>query len=353
MQAAEPREFGVLKPGNRAEYPDLLAMPELCLKPHHVEQGAQLVVLPQLNHGVGLFVALVGVGQPHGLHRAMAQRFDAAFGHDFDGEATVEIRDVFPVFEGGFFASDQRLHKREIPVAIEGAIEVVAAVAARSDFVVAGLKPGFVHIDAVAVNDRSDGVEEGKGAFACEPGDRLREVGRGQRTRGDDVDIGMIRNYFRHFPADNLNIWLGRDRLGDRGGESVAINRERAARRHLVGVGAGHDQGIHPPHFKMHKADGVCAGFVRSEGVGAYKLGERAGLVRGGGAQWPHLVQDCRHARLRELPGGFAAREAAPHHMHRGERGGRAVGLIEFHFQPQMRLSRPDCNGWGEARPRQ
>ena len=54
VQAAEPRELGLLQPRNGAEDARLLAVPQLGLEAHHVEQRAELVVLAQLHDGVGL-----------------------------------------------------------------------------------------------------------------------------------------------------------------------------------------------------------------------------------------------------------------------------------------------------------
>ena len=44
--------FGLLKAGDRAEQPHLLGVLQLRLEPDHVPQGAELVVLPELDHRV-------------------------------------------------------------------------------------------------------------------------------------------------------------------------------------------------------------------------------------------------------------------------------------------------------------
>ena len=107
------------------------------------------------------------------------------------------------------------------------------------------------------------------------------------------------------------------ERRRDGGGKAVAVDRERAAGRHLVGVGRAHDQRAEPAHLGVQQADGVVVRVVGAERVRADELGEAVGLVRGGRAQRPHLVQHDRHAGLRELPGGLRAGEAAADDMDR------------------------------------
>ena len=54
MQAAEPRELGVLQAGDHAEDARLLAVLQLGLEADHVAQRAERIVLAQLHDGVGL-----------------------------------------------------------------------------------------------------------------------------------------------------------------------------------------------------------------------------------------------------------------------------------------------------------
>ena len=76
MQAAEPRELGVLQAGDRAEDARLLAVLQLGLEADHVAERAQRIVLAQLHDGVGP-AAGARVGQADRLHRAEAQRLAA------------------------------------------------------------------------------------------------------------------------------------------------------------------------------------------------------------------------------------------------------------------------------------
>ena len=67
MKPAEARELGLLQARNGAEDAHLLAVLELGLEAHHVEQGAELVVLAQLHDGVGLHRGACGLVRPNGF----------------------------------------------------------------------------------------------------------------------------------------------------------------------------------------------------------------------------------------------------------------------------------------------
>ena len=57
-------------------------------------------------------------------------------------------------------------------------------------------------------------------------------------------------------------------------GEALAVDRQRAAGRHLAGVGGGHDQRAAAAHLGVQQADGVVLPVVRAEGVGTDQLGQ-------------------------------------------------------------------------------
>ena len=73
--------------------------------------------------------------------------------------------------------------------------------------------------------------------------------------------------------------------------EAVPVDGERAACGQLVRVGGLHNQRAHTAHLLVQQANRVGLDIVRTEGVGADKLGESSGLVRLGQARGPHLVQ--------------------------------------------------------------
>ena len=93
--------------------------------------------------------------------------------------------------------------------------------------------------------------------------------------------------------------------------KAVAVDGQRAARRNLVGIGAGHDQRVHAPHLAMDQADGIGCRLVRPEGIGTDEFGQLVGLVGIGAAHGAHLVQDDGNADAGDLPGGFGPGEAA------------------------------------------
>ena len=147
----------------------LLAVLQLGLEADHVEQRAERVVLAQLDDGVGLLAGPVRVRQPDRLHRPVPQRLAAALGHHLDRQAAVEIgRRRLPLLEARLVAGEQRVDEALVLLAVERAVDVVGAGAARAGLVVARLEPGDVHVDRVAVDDRRDGVEEGELALAGE-----------------------------------------------------------------------------------------------------------------------------------------------------------------------------------------
>ena len=148
VQAAEPGEFRVLQSGNGAENTHLLAVFQLGLEADHVEQRAELIVLAQLHHGVGLQVGLARIGQAERLHRAVAQRFAAALRHHLDRQATVEIRcRRLPFVKRCLVAADQRVDEGVVLFACERAVDVIGARAAGTGFVIARLEPGGIQID--------------------------------------------------------------------------------------------------------------------------------------------------------------------------------------------------------------
>ena len=167
------------------------------------------------------------------------------------------------------------------------------------------------------MHDRRDGVEEGERVFAGQRADRGGERRRGQRTGGDDDVVPVVGRQAGDFAALDANAADRRaSAASTAGGKAVAVDRQRAAGRHLVGVGRAHDQRAERAHLAVQQADRVVLGVVGAERVGADEFGEALGLVRGGGARRAHLVQHDRDAGVGDLPGGLAAGEAAADDVH-------------------------------------
>jgi hypothetical protein len=107
------------------------------------------------------------------------------------------------------------------------------------------------------------------------------------------------------------------DRARDFGSESFPVDRQCGAGGDAVPVAGAHDQRTQRAHFLVEQADGIVLGIVGAETVGADHLGEAVGLVR-----WSHVsaaahfAEADAQARFGELPGSFAAREAAADDVH-------------------------------------
>jgi hypothetical protein len=173
VKAAQPRELRVFQTWNGAEDAHLFGVFQLGLETNHIEQRAEFVVLAQLHHGVGLVVRLVRIGEPKWFHRAMTQSLNAAFRHDFDWQAAIEVGCIrLPFMEARLVAGEQRRNEGVILLTWQRAVDVVGARAARAGFVVAGLKPGLTEIDAVAMDNWRDGVEKRELLLARQAGNR-------------------------------------------------------------------------------------------------------------------------------------------------------------------------------------
>jgi hypothetical protein len=133
---------------------------------------------------------LVGVGEAHGLHRAETQGFAAAFGHDLDRQATVEITGCLTLVKFGLVGGQKRVDEGFILVTRHRAIHVGGLFLDRFALVVARLHPGHRHVDAFGIDDGGDGVEEGQSLGTSFGADRLGQGTGGQRAGGNDPVAG-------------------------------------------------------------------------------------------------------------------------------------------------------------------
>ena len=195
--------------------------------------------------------------------------------------------------------------KRVVLVARERAVEVVVAALA-----VARGGEGDRAVDRVGADDRRDGVVEVEVPRAEQLLQRRRQRRRGERPGGDDRHAVRQRG---DLGAPHGDARVRGDRRGHRRGESLAVDRQRRARRHRVRVGAVHHQRAELAHLLLEQADGGVARVV-AKGVGADQLGQPIGLVRFGAAQRPHLDQVDVAAGVRGHPRRLAAGEAAADH---------------------------------------
>src|SRR6266487_2530335 len=185
MKAAEAGELGPLETWNGPKDPRLLAVFELGLEAHHVEERAEAIVLAQLDDGVRLYARRMRIGEAERLHRPVAQCVAAALRHHLDRQAAVEIGRL-PIVEGDFLSRAQGVDERLVFFARERTIDVSGVRAARARFVVARLAPGARHVDRIAVDDGADGIEEGECVLARELRDGIGEARRGQGSGGND-----------------------------------------------------------------------------------------------------------------------------------------------------------------------
>jgi hypothetical protein len=186
--------------------------------------------------------------------------------------------------EGDLVAGEQGIDECLILFARERTVDVGGIRAAGPCFVVARLQPSARHVDRIAVNDRSDRIEEGQRVLARELGDGVGQCWRGQRSGGDDDAVPIGRGQSGDFFAADLDQRLRGERRGDGGGKSVAIHRQRAAGRNLIGVRRAHDKRAQPTHFLVQKPDGVEVLVIGTEGIRTNQLGKRGGLMSRGHA---------------------------------------------------------------------
>jgi len=312
MDAAEACELGLLQSRNHPEHTHLLGVLHLGLEAHDVEQRAEPVVLAELNDGMRLPLRMARIGEPDRLHRPEAQGVAAARRHHLDRQAAVEIGGRrLEVAERHRLGGEQRIDERLVPGAIERAVEVVGAGAAGTRLVVARLRPGDRHVDGIAVDDRRDGIEEGEGVGPGEAAHRLGERRRGQRAGGDDDAVPLGGGQAGHLLARDGDQGMSGERRRDGRREGVTVDRQRAAGRHLVGIGGPHDQRSEAAHLGVQQADRIGGGIVGAERVGADELGQAVGPVGRGGVDGPHLVDHHGNTAGGDLPSGFAAGESA------------------------------------------
>ncbi len=120
--------------------------------------------------------------EPDRFHRAKAQGIHTARRHHLDRHAAFEIgRAGLPFAKLGLFAVEQALVEGEILLLRHRAVDVVL-----SSLVPARGHPADVHVDAVAVDDGGDGVEEGETVRAGGGDDALRQRLRGERSGRDN-----------------------------------------------------------------------------------------------------------------------------------------------------------------------
>src|SRR5690606_18646360 len=101
-----------------------------------------------------------------------------------------------------------------------------------ADLVPARLIPGDIHVDALEMDDRGDGIEESELVLAGGGADALGQAGRGERAGGDDDKAGFGQRI--DALANDLDVRMRCERRRDAIGEAVTIDGERGACRYLM-----------------------------------------------------------------------------------------------------------------------
>ncbi len=126
--------------------------------------------------------------------------------------------------------------------------------------------------------------------------------------------------------------------------EAVAIDRQRAACRNLIGVGAAHDQGVQLAQLGMKQADSIVRRVIGAERIGTNEFGEAVGAMSVRGADRPHFMEHDVHTGVGDLPSGFGACKASANDVN-GIRGRSLVfichGLTTRAHRRQVQRARP------------
>jgi hypothetical protein len=129
------------------------------------------------------------------------------------------------------------------------------------------LEPCGAHVDRLAIDDRRDRIEEGELAFAGQRSGRFGQRRGGEGAGCDDDRIPFLRRQAGDLAALDGDERMRFERRRDRARKTVAIDCERPAGRHLVGVALAHDQRPQPSHLLMQQANRVRVGVVRAERI--------------------------------------------------------------------------------------
>ena len=92
---------------------------------------------------------------------------------------------------------------------------------------------------------------------------------------------------------------LGFDRRRHRVAEGTPVDRKRAAGGYLVRIATGKNQRAAASHLLVQQADRVVFVIVGAERVGTDQLRQAIRQMCLGPADWPHLMQNNRHAKAR------------------------------------------------------
>ena len=110
---------------------------------------------------------------------------------------------------------------------------------------------------------------------------------------------------------------MAADAGGDLRGKGFPVDGQGRAARQRVRTGGAYEQAAQQQQFPLEDAQGPVLQ-QGSHAVAADQFGQTVALVRRGTPDRTHFVQDNGPAPFRQLPGRFAARQAAPDNRDRG-----------------------------------
>jgi len=124
MNLPVAQEAGVFKAGNQPQHARLFAELEVVLKADQVVAVGAQVFLAQLHHGPGRFAG-ARVAKADRLHGAEAEGVAAPPGQHFNGQAALEVIQLFPFLGLGGFGLQQRIEEAVELGSVHGAVDVV------------------------------------------------------------------------------------------------------------------------------------------------------------------------------------------------------------------------------------
>ena len=209
----------------------------------------------------------------------------------------------------GFFRCLKRIDEGLILILRHRAIEIGFLFFFGLALVIARLHPGDVHVYAVGIDNRRDGIKERQTIRASFLGDGFAKFRRGQGARGENP-VAFVRQLINLFKRHG-NILMRINLCGDPFGKNLAIHSQSTARWQAMFFRAFHDQTVRGTHFPMQKPHSVLFVIIRTEGVGTDHLAKIARLMRKGFHLGPHLMQHNLDALVRRLPSRLRASHAS------------------------------------------
>ena len=285
--------------------------------------------MPKLNDRIGFYPRIMRIGQAARFHGAVTQRFASTCRHHLDRQAPIKVRCVlFPFFEICRVAFNERIKESIILRLVHRAIYVVLAGATRAEFVIARLVPANIHIDAVAINNRRNGIEESQLIAARHFPDSFRQGGGGKRAGGDNHMLPIGRN-FRHFFALNCNIRMRFNVVCHGLRKAFAVNSQRATCRHLMRVSAGHNKALAVAQFGMQQTYRIGFGVVGTKRIGTHQLGQPVGDMGIGFTHRAHFMQHHLNTGGSRLPCRFGTGQSAANNVKYFAHALQIHGLVE------------------------